>query len=186
MFSFFKKKKFCPVCAKKLIADANFCDSCGYNFDTTSHSTVSDAPAPPQNTPPRFYYTYNGKKYDLTVAILLIKQGAYMQGIKSVRETTTLGLAEAKAIADDIKAKLDSGYVFDTAAPQTAPAKINPNRFYYTYKGKTHDLTDALDLTKKGEIIRGVKSIIEVTGLGLAESKLISDDLRQKIQQGEI
>lgn len=186
MFSFFQKKKICPICAKKLKADANSCSGCGYNFDTTSYSTVSTEPAQPQNTPPKFYYTYNGKAYDLTVAILLIKQGDYMQGIKSVRETTTLGLTEAKAIADDIKAKLDSGYIFDTTSPQKAPEKINPNRFYYTYKGKTHDLTDALDLTKRGEIILGVKSIIKVTGLGLAEAKIISDDLRQRLQQGQM
>lgn len=186
MFSFFQKKKFCPICAMKLKADANSCSDCGYNFDTTSHSIVSDEPAQSQNTPPRFYYTYSGKTYDLTVAILLIKQGDYMQGIKSVRETTTLGLAEAKTIADDIKAKLDSGYVFDTAAPHTAPSKINPNRFYYTYKGKTHDLTDALDLTKRGEIILSVKSIIKVTGLGLAEAKIISDDLKQRLGQGQM
>lgn len=74
----------CPECDKEVSDKSKVCIHCGYPLINTE-------------------CVIDGKVYDLSDAMTIILSGELVKGIKEIREKTSLGLPEAKVLAEEIR-----------------------------------------------------------------------------------
>lgn len=89
----------------------------------------------------------------------LVASGRKIEAIKLLRETSGLGLAEAKAVIDavEVGGELPPFVAFEAErAPAAAGAELP---------------RDVLDLARRGNRLAAIKRLREVRGLGLKEAK---------------
>ena len=85
----------------------------------------------------------------------LIRQGKKIEAIKLLRETTGIGLKEAKDEVDRLSAEL-AGQALPLRMPNTAGESVSK---------------EVLELAREGRKIEAIKRLREQTGLGLKEAK---------------
>ena len=97
----------CPECGKEVSDKSKVCIHCGYPFTNTE-------------------CVIDGKSYDLSNAMNLILSGDFIKGIKEIRLKTSLGLQEARDLADIIRSSKEIPRTF-TFTPQPDTDEILEN-----------------------------------------------------------